>query len=96
MYNYKKLIFYSISIITAFLLLYYYFASFVAIIGSFVYSILGLLLFSLADDKILGEVNTFDEIIKNRNMAYAVTLLIYAIIISSGIISGSLIFYSLR
>lgn len=96
MYNYKKLISYTIAIIIAFLFMYYYFTSFVAIAGSFVFSILGLLLFANADDKILGNIDTYKELIDEQNVAYAITLLAISIIIGAGIISGSLIFYTLR
>lgn len=96
MYNYRKLISYGIIIITTFLFIYFYFSSFVAIAGSFVYSILALLLFSVADDKILGNIDTYKELIKEKNVSYAITLLAISIIIGAGIISGSLIFYTLR
>jgi hypothetical protein len=96
MYDYKRLLLYAGTIILIFLVFYNYFASFVAIIGSLLYAILGLYLFAKADDKVLGNVNTYDEIVNKQNISYAIALLTIAIIISAGIISGSLIFYSLR
>lgn len=63
--------------------------------GAITLASIGIILFDYADDKVNGAVNTFKEIVQNRNIAYAIYLLCYAIIISAGIIAAVLAFFSL-
>lgn len=49
-----------------------------------------------ADEHLLRGVDTFTEIVTNRNMSYAIVLLALAIIISTSILAAFVVFLALR
>lgn len=53
-------------------------------------------LFHFIDDKALPQVDTYTELITNKNLAYAVYMLSLAVLIMGGFLSAVLIFFSLR
>jgi len=92
--EYKWLIILLIANIILFSLAYLFLSELLPFAGGLFAAILSLTLFQLSDDYILGSVNSYNEIIQNKNLAYAIYLLSIAIIIGITFGSAFLVFVS--
>ena len=63
--------------------------------GTFCSAIL-IFIFSFSESKMLGKVDTFTEIITNRNVAYALFLIALAILIAVGFLAAFAVFIGLN
>jgi len=94
LYEYKWLAILVVANIILFAIGYIFLSQFLPFAGGLLASILGLFLFQLSDDKLLGNVDTYKEIIGNKNLAYAIYLLSISIIIAICFGSAFLVFVS--
>lgn len=89
---------YVISVISflMFTFCYIFWREFTAIVGAFLFSTLGLLLIHFIDDKMLGNVNTYDEIVNKKNWAYSIYFfsIVYGVVHLAG--KAIDVFYSMR
>lgn len=93
MWSLRNLIIYSIFAILTFVIVYYFVAEFSAIAGTLIFIIIGISALKLSDDLLLKNVNTYDEIIKHKNLPYSLYIIALAIVIASGILSATFVFW---
>ena len=94
LYEYKWLAILVSTNIILFILGYIFLSELLPFAGGLLASILGLFLYQLSDDKLLGKVDTYNEIIVNKNLAYAIYLLSISILIGLSFSSAFLVFVS--
>lgn len=73
-----------------------YLTAFLSIVGGVFVAVTILQLFDFADDKLLGGIDTKEEIIRKGNIAYAIYLFSIAIMLCAGFIFSGLVFFTLK
>lgn len=72
------------------------FTAFLSIAGGVFVSATLIQLFHFTDDKLLGDVNTYEEIIVKKNLAYAKYLQSIALLLLGGFGFSALVFFTLK
>ena len=72
------------------------FTAFLSIAGGVFISATLIQLFHFSDDKLLGDIDTYEEIIKNQNLAYAIYLLNISLLLLGGFGFSALVFFTLK
>lgn len=95
-YSKNKVFFLYLFIVLFFVVSLLWYNAILALATALILSVAGIFLLNWIDDKVMSKVDTFKEIVTKENIAYAILLLSYSIVIASGIIAGAAIFFTLK
>jgi hypothetical protein len=73
-----------------------YLTAFLSIVGGSFVAITMLQIFHFVDDKLLGDVDTKNELIEKGNVAYAIYMFSVALLIFGGFVFSALVFFTLK
>jgi hypothetical protein len=79
-----------------FVLSFYYFTWFQMFAAGILMAAIGIAIYDFIDTKVNNGIDSYIELVEKRNIAYAINMLGYAVIIAAGFIASALAFFALK